>query len=184
MEDSKIIDLYWARSEEAIAQTQVKYGSYCLSIAHNILPRREDAQECVNDTYLAAWNSMPPHRPSILQAFLGKLTRRISIDRWRSITSQKRGGGNMDLAYEELSECIPAQSDPVARLEARELALAINRYLDALPDIQRQIFLMRYFRMEPIGHIARATARSEAYVKTTLHRVRNRLRDHLQKEGY
>lgn len=184
MEDNKIIDLYWARQEDAITQTQIKYGTYCLSIAHNILPRREDAQECVNDTYFAAWNAMPPHRPAILQAFLGKLTRRISIDRWRSLTSWKRGGGNMDLAYEELSDCIPARSDPAARLEAKELAVAINRFLETLPEVQRQVFLMRYFRMEPIGRIAQATGHSEANVKTMLHRVRNRLREFLQKEGY
>lgn len=184
MEDSKIIDLYWARQEDAITQTQIKYGTYCLSLAHNILPRREDAQECVNDTYLAAWNSMPPHRPSILQAFLGKLTRRISIDRWRSLTSQKRGGGNMDLAYEELSDCIPAHSDPAAQIEAQELAQDIGRFLDALPEVQRQVFLMRYFRMDPISRIAQTTGQSEANVKTMLHRVRNRLREFLQKEGY
>ena len=92
MLDREIVALYWKRSQEAIAETQKKYGKYCLSIAKNILPILEDAQECVNDTYLAAWDAMPPHRPKILSTFLGKLTRRISIDRWRSLSAQKRGG--------------------------------------------------------------------------------------------
>ena len=184
MNDETIVELYWQRQERAITETQKKYGPYLHQIANNILQNREDSQESVNDTYLAAWNSMPPHRPAILQAFLGKLTRRISIDRWRSLTSRKRGGGNMDLAYEELSDCIPARSDPVAQLEAKELALAINRFLETLPEVQRQVFLMRYFRMEPIGRIVQTTGHSEANVKTMLHRVRNRLREFLQKEGY
>lgn len=130
MEDSRIVDLYWARSEQAIYETQLKYDHYCFSIANNILPFREDAEESVNDTYMAAWNIMPPNRPSILSTFLGKLTRRISIDRWRNLSADKRGGGTVPIALDELAECIPGGSDPVAEVEAKELAKAVGRFLD------------------------------------------------------
>ena len=105
MEDKEIVQLYWQRSEEAITQTDRKYGSYCFSVAKNILPSQEDAQECVNDTYMAAWETIPPHRPDILSTFLGKLTRRISIDRWRAQTADKRGGSAVTVALEELEAC-------------------------------------------------------------------------------
>ena len=106
MEDSQIVSLYWQRKERAIKETEAKYGRYCYRIAHNILEHRQDAEECVSDTYLAAWNAIPPHRPSILQTFLGKITRRISLNRWRWEQTQKRGAGQVPLALEELAECI------------------------------------------------------------------------------
>ena len=184
MEDSKIVDLYWERSEQAISETQNKYGNYCLSIARNILPTREDAQESVNDTYLAAWNAMPPNRPSVLSTFLGKLTRRISIDRWRILSADKRGGGNTALALDELAECIPGGSDPAAEVEAKELASAIGNFLDTLSSTERQIFLARYFNLANIQNIASKFNMGPSKVKSMLFRIRNKLREHLEKEGY
>lgn len=108
MEDNRIVDLYWARSEDAITETSEKYGKYCYAIAYNILSNAEDADESVNDTYLDAWHNMPPHRPSILSTFLGKITRRISIDKWRGRTADKRGGGEIVLALDELADCVPS----------------------------------------------------------------------------
>ena len=184
MEDSKIVDLYWERSEQAISETQNKYGHYCLSIARNILHTREDAQESVNDTYLAAWNAMPPNRPRVLSTFLGKLTRRISIDRWRILSADKRGGGNTALALEELAECIPGGSDPEAEVEAKELASTIGSFLDTLSSTERQIFLMRYFDLTNIQNISSKFNMSPSKVKSMLFRIRNKLREHLEKEGY
>ena len=108
MEDSAIIDLYWAREERALSETDTKYGGYCRSIAHNILKNREDSEECVSDTWLHAWNAMPPQRPSILSSFLGRITRNLSFDRCRRQNAEKRGGGSLPLALDELSECVPA----------------------------------------------------------------------------
>ena len=184
MEDRKIVDLYWARSEQAIFETQNKYGSYCFSIANNILPFREDAEESVNDTYLAAWNAIPPNRPGILSTFLGKLTRRISIDRWRSLTADKRGGSTVCLTLDELAECIPGSSDPAADVEAKELAAAIGRFLDTVTSTERKVFLMRYFDLAGIQDIADRFHMSPSKVKSMLHRTRGKLRLALQKEGY
>ena len=184
MEDSKIVELYWQRSEAAIYETQRKYEHYCFSIAKNILPAREDAEESVNDTYMAAWNAMPPSRPSILSTFLGKLTRRISIDRWRNLSADKRGSGTVTIALDELAECIPSGSDPVAEVAAKELVAAINRFLDTLPYTERKVFLMRYFDLAKLQDIAREFNMSSSKVKSMLHRTRSKLRVHLQKEGY
>ena len=184
MEDSRIVDLYWERSEQAIYETQRKYDHYCFSIANNILPFREDAEESVNDTYLTAWNTMPPNRPSILSTFLGKLTRRISIDRWRNLSADKRGGGTVPIALDELAECIPGGSDPVAEVEAKELAEAVGRFLDTVPYTERKVFLMRYFDLAKIQTIANEFNMSTGKVKSMLYRTRNKLREHLQKEGY
>lgn len=184
MEDEKIVELYWQRSESAIAETQRKYGRYCFSIARNILPYREDAQECVNDTYLAAWNAIPPSKPNILSSFLGKLTRRISIDRWRNLSAGKRGGGTVALALDELAECIPGSSDPAAEVEAKELAQSIDRFLDTLPFTERKVFLMRYFELAGMKDIGAQLNISDSKVKSMLHRTRAKLRVHLEKEGY
>lgn len=184
MDDSNIIELYWQRSEAAISETQSKYGGFLFSIANRILPFREDAQECVNDTYLDAWNAMPPTWPQILPAFLGKLTRRISIDRWRSLNAEKRGGSTVTVALEELAGCIPGGSDPAEEVEARELAQAISRFLDTLPNPERQVLVMRYFHLAGIQEIAARFRMSGPKVKSMLHRTRKKLRAHLEKEGY
>lgn len=184
MEDDQIIELYWQRKEIAIGETEHKYGSYLFSIANRILPFREDAQECINDTYLDAWNAIPPTRPRVLSAFLGKLTRRISIDRWRNLTARKRGGDTVPLALEELADCIPGGSDPAAVVEARELARTIDSFLAALPRTDRQVFVMRYFHLAGVAEIATAFHMSISKVKSMLHRTRIKLQTHLDKEGY
>ena len=184
MDDHKIVALYWQRSEDAIHETHAKYGHYCFSIARNILPIREDAEESVNDTYMAAWNAMPPHRPAILSTFLGKLTRRISIDRWRKSSAEKRGGSSVPLALEELSQCIPGGSDPSAEVEAKELATAISCFLKTLPVTERKVFLMRYFELSKLRDIEGKCGMSSAKVKSMLHRTRSKLRIYLQKEGF
>lgn len=184
MDDNGILDLYFRRSEAAISETALKYGSFCQSIAMNILSNHEDAQECVSDTYLAAWNSIPPRRPSLFSAFLGKITRHLSIDRWRSRSACKRGGGEMELALEELDYCIPGGESPEQILARKELSLAINRFLEALPETERSIFLCRYWYLDPISRIAENFGFSQSKVSSLLHRLRGRLRAHLEKEGF
>lgn len=183
MEDQKIIDLYWSRSENAISETADKYGSYCYSIAYNILTNNEDAEESVSDTYMAAWRSMPPRRPSILGAFLGKITRHLSIDRWRSLSRQKRGGGEIILALEELEDCADEGQSIEKQLERKELALVFNRFLDSLPETERRIFLCRYWFLDPISDIAGYYGFSTSKVTSMLHRTRGKLRAVLEKEG-
>ena len=154
MEDSAIIDLYWAREERALSETDAKYGGYCRSIAHNILKNREDSEECVSDTWLHAWNAMPPQRPSILSSFLGRITRNLSFDRCRRQNAEKRGGGSLPLALDELSECVPAPGRVEQALEARELAEAIDRFLRTLPERECSIFLRRYWYVDSVQDIA------------------------------
>ena len=182
MEDQKIIDLYWDRSEQAIAETDQKYGTYCRSIAYNILTNNEDAEESVSDTYMAAWNAMPPKRPSLLATFLGKITRNLAIDRWRSQHRQKRGGGEIILALEELEDCISDNSTMEQAFNQKQLVLAFNRFLDALPETERRIFLQRYWYLEPIAAIAARYGYTPSKVTSMLHRTRKKLREALEKE--
>ena len=183
MEDSAIVTLYWDRDETAITHTQRKYGQYLLKIAVNILADREDSQESVNDTYLAAWNSMPPQRPGVLSTYLGKLTRRISIDCLRKRTSQKRGGGEYDLSLEELGDCTGGHS-PEMELEAKALGAVIADFLQTQSPEVRNVFIGRYYYMDPVKDIARYCHISESKVKIILYRARQGLREHLEKEGY
>ena len=184
MDDELIVQLYWDRSESAISETDRKYGAYCNSIAYGILQNKEDAEESVSDTYMDAWNSMPPHHPSILATFLGKITRRISIDRWRSMTRLKRGGGEVVLALEELEQCVAGGHSPEQVIEKQELAKAINRFLDTLPTPERRVFLARYWYMDSIQEIATHFRFSQSKVMSMLFRTRNKLRRQLEKEGY
>lgn len=183
MDDKAIIDLYFSRSENAITETANKYGGYCYSIAYNILTNNEDSEECVNDTYLAAWNTMPPRRPSVLASFLGKITRYISIDRWRAKNTQKRGGGQIVLALEELEDCAGDGETPEKALARKELALLFNRFLDSLPETERRVFLCRYWYLDPVENIAGYFGFSTSKIYSMLHRTRGRLRTELQKEG-
>lgn len=184
MEDSKIVALYVSRSEEAISETEAKYGGYCHSIAWNVLANEEDARECVNDTYLAAWNSIPPHIPRSLAAFLGKITRRISIDLWHKNNSVRRGGGETPLALEELTECVASRGNVEQEIEAAELAESVNAFVLALSDGERRVFICRYWYLDPIEAISRQFGFSESKVKTMLHRTRQKLLKHLKKEGF
>ena len=184
MNDNEIVALYFDRSETAIVETDRKYGGYCYSIAHNILTNREDSEESVSDTYLAAWNAMPPKRPSILATFLGKITRHISIDRWRARTTAKRGGGELPLALEELEECISAPGTVEDGLRFRELTGAIRKFLDTLKPREQDIFLRRYFFVEESGEIAKRYGMKPATVLRTLSRTREKLKKYLTQEGY
>ena len=184
MEDDRIVDLYWQRNERAIAETAAKYGAYLRSISRQILSNAEDAEECVNDTYNDAWQSMPPHRPSILSTFLGKITRRISIDLWRKYSAEKRGGGETALALEELEECVSGTGDVEAEVERLELQKKLNAFLLALPRTDRQVFMCRYWYLDSVSDIAKQFACSESKIKSMLYRTRNRLRAMLEKEGY
>ena len=182
MEDHAIIDLYWSRDPEAIRRTGEKYGNYCRTIARNILPDRRDAEECVNDTWLGAWNAMPEARPSLLAPFLGKITRNLAFDRWRAGRTEKRGGGELPLVLDELVECV-SPADTLQALEAAELEEAVNRFLRALPERECNIFLRRYWFTEPMADIARRYGMRETTVRTSLFRSREKLRRYLEKEG-
>ncbi len=184
MEDCDIIRLYWAREERALEETHRKYGSYCWTIAHNILRNREDSDECVNDTYLRAWNAMPPQRPAILPAFLGKITRNLSLDRWRRRSAAKRGGGEVPLALDELEDCVSDGETPELAYERRELEVSVNRFLDHLSATERNVFLFRYWYLDSIGEIADTFGFTTAKVNSMLRRTREKLRRHLEKEGY
>ncbi len=183
MDDKQIVDLYWERSEKAINETAVKYGGYCYSVANNILNNRADAEECVNDTYLSAWNSMPPHRPSVLSTFLGKITRRISIDKWRKSGAEKRGGGQTAVVLDELSECIPDKNSVEHTVDAQILADVINSFVKGLSDKDRHVFLCRYFYLDSVESIAARFGYSQSKVKSMLYRTRQKLRTRLEKEG-
>ena len=183
MDDKEILDLYFDRSELAIQETDRKYGPYCYKIAIHILSDPADAEESVNDTYLAAWNAMPPRRPNVLSAFLGKLTRYISLDRWKKRGALKRGGGQVALSLEELEECVAGGNDPEKEADRKELLRYLNRFLDSLPETQRKVFVCRYWYLESIPEIAARFGFSESKVTAMLHRLREKLRKRLEMEG-
>lgn len=183
MEDQGIIALFFDRSEQAIVETDKKYGGYCYAIAYNILSSKEDSEESVSDTYLTAWNAIPPTRPTFLNAFLGKITRHISIDRWRKRSARKRGGMEMVLALDELGECVdPHGLD--AEISQRELTRALNDFLIALPETERNVFLCRYWYLDSIEAIVKRTGFSRSKVTSMLHRIRGKLRKKLSEGGY
>ncbi len=183
MEDTAIVDLYWQRSDRALSETDKKYGRYCHSIAYHICGAREDAEECVNDTYLRAWNSMPTERPSALGAFLGRITRNLALDRIKARNTVKRGGGQAPLALSELEDCIPGGTSPERALEEKELEAAIGRFVAALPKAEKTVFVLRYFYLVPIDEIAEKLQFSSGKVKSMLFRSRKKLRAALEKEG-
>ena len=183
MDDNGIIGLYWERSERAITETANKYNGYCYSIAYNILANKEDSEESVSDTWLTAWNVIPPRRPSVLAAFLGKITRHISIDRWRVRTAQKRGGGEVAVALDELGECVSGGLTPEQAVERKELVTSFNRFLDTLSETERSVFLCRYWYLDTVPSIAVSFGFSKSKVTSMLHRTRKKLRVHLEKEG-
>lgn len=149
MEDEQILNLYFSRSEQAIGETASKYGPYCHSIAMHVLENEEDAEECVSDTWFSAWNSIPPKRPSPFSAFLGRITRNLSIDRWRRTRAFKRGGGQMELALEELKDCVSGAGTLENDLIRRETLGAVNRFLGQLSVVERNVFLCRYWFWSP-----------------------------------
>lgn len=183
MEDQGIIALFFDRSEQAIVETDKKYGSYCYAIAYNILSSKEDAEESVDDTYLTAWNTIPPRKPNLLNAFLGKITRHISIDCWRKRSAQKRGGTEISLALDELEECA-GPNDLEAEITHREFIRLLNSFLATLSETERNVFLCRYWYMDSIEAIAEITGFTQSKVTSMLHRTRGKLRKQLHVEGY
>lgn len=182
MEDTAIVDLYWDRSQQAIKKTQEKYGAYCYRIAHNILYSREDSEECVNDTWLSAWNAMPQARPDRLSAFLGKITRNLSLDCYRRKNAKKRGSGEIAYLFDEMMDCV--QEDHMEeQLNRKALVDAINGFLALQKQDNRIIFVRRYWYMDSIAAIAERFEMSESKVKSSLLRTRKKLKEHLQKEG-
>ena len=184
MKDEKIVSLYWQRNEAAIQETERKYSRYLTAIAYNILSDYEDSKESVNDTYLKAWNCMPPHRPVILSTFLGKITRQLSIDMFRKKKSKKRSGSEYTLSLSELSECIPGSTTPEQALEFTLLADAVNTYIASLPEESAHIFLCRYFFLDSIRSIASYHNATESKIKSSLSRTRTGLRKYLKQEGF
>lgn len=184
MEDHEIVSLYWARKEAAIQETDIKYNRYLTKIAFNILSDTEDSRESVNDTYLAAWNSMPPQRPNVLSAYLAKLTRRISIDRFRYRNRDKRMASQYAISLSELDECVSGGNTTEEAVNGMLLAEAIAAYLRGLPDETRSAFVGRYYFLDPLKEVAAYCGMTESKCKSLLHRTRLGLREYLEKEGF
>lgn len=180
MTDTQIIELYFRRDESAIAESRLKYGSYCHSIAYNILHSKEDSEECVNDTWLGAWNAMPPNKPDRLALFLGSITRNISISLFRKRTAGKRGGAETEVCLDELAECVGKDE---CSGEALELKDALNRFLDRTKPAAKKMFVLRYWYMLPIKEIAALCGMTEGQAKMSLKRTREKLKKFLDKEG-
>ena len=183
MEDSTIIDLFWQRDQAAIEETDRKYGNTCRAIANGILSSREDAEECVDDTYMAVWDSIPPQRPEHLSAFLYRIVRNLSFNRLKERYTQKRGGRELDAVLDELEDCVASDLSVERAFETKELVREINGFLFSLSKDDRLIFSYRYWLMLPTAEIAQRLGFRESKVRTSLSRSRKRLRDHLIREG-
>lgn len=184
MEDSKIVEMYFNRDEEAIPETRKKYEKYCYSISYNILNNREDVQECLNDTYLHAWNSIPPNKPSILSTYLGKIIRRLSIDRYRKDKAYKRGGSEYTISLDELEECVSNNATTKDIIDEQSLVETINRFLSMLSKSERTMFILRYFYFYSIEEICERFGYKESKTKMVLKRTRDKLKDYLIEKGY
>ena len=182
MEDGQIIGLYWDRDQRAIQETDGKYGRFLHRVAWNLLRSREDSEECVSDTYLRAWEAIPPTRPAAFRTWLGHVTRNLSLDRWKRIRAEKRGGG-AELLLGELAECVPAAGGPERTVEDQELAELLSEFLRGLSREGRAMFLRRYWYGESVAEIGTALGCGEGKVKSSLFRSRKALRDCLEKEG-
>ena len=182
MDDNKIIELYFERDESAITETDRKYGAYCFTAANNILNDRSDAEECVNDTWFHAWNAMPPKRPQVLKMFLLKITRNISLDRYKASHTKRRGSGETELSINELSECVAGTKDIFGEVMEREVSRLIREFVHGLPERERSVFIRRYFFLESVRTVAQRYGMSEGSVMTQLSRTRKKLKDLLEKE--
>ncbi len=182
MDDSKIIELFWTRAETAITETANKYSKYCFHISYNILHIYEDVQECVNDTFLNAWNAIPPHHPNNLPAFLGKITRNLSLQRYVRYNAKKRGMGQVDIALDELEECIPSKTSVEKIVDEAVLTEALDTFLRALPKETRAIFVLRYWYLHSIKEISECCNMSESKVKSILFRTRKKLKAFIERE--
>lgn len=184
MEDIDIVELFWSRNESGIKAAAEKFTDYCIRIAQNILGNREDSEDCVNDVLWKAWENIPPHRPENLAGFLGKITRNHAINMKNRENAAKRGGGEYDLIFDELSECVSNNDSIEAEAEMQELTEAINKFLKGLPPLKRNICVLRYSRFEKVTNIAEMLGVKESYVLTTLSRTRKKLKEYLVKNGF
>ena len=184
MKDNEIIELYFSRDEKAIKETAKSYGKYCHAVANNILGNPSDAEECVNDTYLRAWNAIPPERPRELKLFLAKITRNLALNRYFAAKSEKRGGGEMTVALSEVEDFISDGASLDEGICAKELAAHLRRFLLTQSSRDRAIFVCRYFYFESVPDIAAAKGISENNVYLILSRMREKLKKYLQNEGY
>lgn len=184
MDDSKIVQLYWDRNEQALTATSDKYGNYCISIAKNILGNKEDAEECVNDTYMRAWNFLPPHRPNILSTYLGKITRNLSFNLYKRNTADKRGGGEVPVVLDEIVDLVSDTDDVEKEIDRRELVKAIDDFLGKLPADKRSIFICRYWYFDSISNIASRFGMTNNYVSVLLNRLRLKLHNYLLERGF
>ena len=182
MEDKQIVKLYWDRNPEAISESSEKYGDYCFTVAQNLLCNAQDSEECVNDTFLGAWNSMPPHIPERLRLYLAKIIRSLAFNRWNSRTAQKRGGGELPLVLEELEECIAGGTDPEEQVEASELSESVRRFVKSLPAREKNVFVSRYFFTQSVEQTAKDSGLTVNHTYVMLSRIRKKLRRHLVKE--
>lgn len=174
MEDSQIVELYWQRNADAISETANKYGAYCFTIADNILHSAEDSDECINDTWLHAWNAMPPQRPNVLRMFLAKIIRNLAFDRFNARNAEKRGGGEISLVLDELEECLNGGVNTEAVYEAKELRQCIQRFVRALPERDGNVLVRRYFFADSVADIAKRYALTENNVMVILSRTRRK----------
>jgi len=182
MDDTAIIGLYWSRDQRALGESQRKYGPLCFRLSQNILACREDAEECVSDTWLRAWDTMPPQRPDCLRAYLSRICRNLSLDRWRRRSAQKRGEG-LEVLLEELEDCVPASPSAEEAAESREITRCIDVWLEGLEQEDRSVFLCRYWYGQQVREIARQTGRSPQKTAQRLYRLRQSLRKALEQEG-
>ncbi len=184
MDDQKIVCMFLERDESALREVSKKYGAYCTSIAQNILHNCEDAEECVNDTYLHAWNSIPPNKPTALGAFLGRITKNLALNMLESLHCEKRGGKDVTLPFEELDEFISGNSSIEGECEFNEIVDEINAFLQTLPAKKRMIFVARYWQCEKLSEIAECFGMAESGVAANLSRTCKKLKDHLKRRGF
>lgn len=184
MNDAEIVKLLLKRDESGINAASMKYKSYCMKIAESITGSREDAEECVNDAFMKAWELIPPNRPEMLSTFLGKLTRNAAINRRKRNMAEKRGGGEAALVLEELSETVKGKENVEQEFDRRELSREINAFLEALPEYKRNIFICRYWYCDSVKKIAAEWGMSRTSVSVMLHRLRDDLKTFLRKRGY
>ena len=183
MDDSRIVELYWNRDESAIAETKKKYDNYCFAIARSILHNQQDCEETLSDTYLATWNAIPPHHPLNLSTFIGKICRRLSLNKWRSLSAEKRGGGEVPVSLDELEECIADERSLRESLDDQMIAETIDEFLSTLKDDQRNVFVCRYWYFDSIEDISKRYHFTQSKTKMMLKRTRDALKDYLIKEG-
>lgn len=184
MDDESIVRLYWDRDDRAIAATSERYGRYCKAIARNILVSDEDAEECVNDTYLGAWNSIPPHRPQQLSTFLGKITRNLAFNRYKRNRAQKRGGGETELVLHELADCVSDADSVEEAIDRQELAREISSFVRSLPEVKRNMFVRRYWYGDSVLEAARFCGTSPGGAAKALERMRKSLKAYLEERGF